>query len=132
MLLESIDAALIAHCLRHRYKEDAIYTWVGADHSVLVSVNPFKRLPIYGAAAMAEYSEPSPNRLQSPHTFAIANSAYRALWRGDKRASISILISGESGAGKTECTKQCLQFLAEVAGSQSGVEQRILQASPIY
>ena len=99
---------------------------------VLISLNPFKRLPIYGAAAMAEYSEPSPNRLQSPHTFAIANSAYRALWRGDKRASISILISGESGAGKTECTKQCLQFLAEVAGSQSGVEQRILQASPIY
>ena len=99
---------------------------------VLISLNPFKRLPIYGAAAIAEYSEPSPNRLQSPHTFAIANSAYRALWRGDKRASISILISGESGAGKTECTKQCLQFLAEVAGSQSGVEQRILQASPIY
>ena len=99
---------------------------------VLISLNPFKRLPIYGAAAMAEYSEPSPNRLQSPHTFAIANSAYRTLWRADKKASISILISGESGAGKTECTKQCLQFLAEVAGSASGVEQRILQAAYTY
>ena len=132
VLVVSLDRPLMAYNLRHRYQEDKIYTWVGADHTVLISLNPFKRLPIYGAAAMAEYSEPSPNRLQSPHTFAIANSAYRALWRGDKRASISILISGESGAGKTECTKQCLQFLAEVAGSQSGVEQRILQASPIH
>ena len=129
VLLESIDAALIAHCLRHRYKQDAIYTWVGADHSVLVSVNPFKRLPIYGEKQLAEYSLPSPNKLQSPHTYAIANSAYRAMC--SDKTSQSILISGESGAGKTEATKQCLSFLAEVAGSQSGVEQRILQANPV-
>tara|TARA_B100000795_G_scaffold217472_1_gene171460 strand:+ start:1691 stop:1951 length:261 start_codon:yes stop_codon:yes gene_type:complete len=58
VLLESIDAALIAHCLRHRYKEDAIYTWVGADHSVLVSVNPFKRLPIYGEKRTLTHTPP--------------------------------------------------------------------------
>jgi hypothetical protein len=56
VLLESLDRPLMAYNLRHRYQEDKIYTWVGADHTVLISLNPFKRLPIYGAAALAEYS----------------------------------------------------------------------------
>ena len=129
VLLESIDPALIAFCLKHRYQHDDIYTWVGADHSVLVSVNPFKRLNIYGERELTEFSKPSPNKLQPPHTYAIANAAYRAMCA--EKGNQSILISGESGAGKTECTKQCLSFLAEVAGSSSGVEQRILQANPV-
>ena len=129
VLLQSLDPPLVAYCLRHRFQENKIYTWVGADHTVLVSLNPFKRLPIYGPSQIAEFSAPSPNRLQAPHTFAIANAAYRAMTGA--KADISILISGESGAGKTEATKQCLNFLADVAGSASGVEQRILQANPI-
>ena len=58
VLLESLDRPLMAYNLRHRYQEDKIYTWVGADHTVLISLNPFKRLPIYGAAALAEHSLP--------------------------------------------------------------------------
>jgi len=49
----------------------------------------------------------------------------------EKRMNQSILISGESGAGKTECTKQCLNYFAELAGSTNGVEQNILLANPI-
>ena len=71
VLLESLDRPLMAYNLRHRYQEDKIYTWVGADHTVLISLNPFKRLPIYGAAALAEYSltlnpNPSPSPSPSP------------------------------------------------------------------
>jgi len=90
-----------------------------------------------------------------PHTFNIADNAYRALV--EKKINQSILISGESGtppclpfqsgrllsfvrrkltrnikgAGKTECTKQCLNYFAELAGSTNGVEQNILLANPI-
>ena len=127
VMLESLETPLMAHCLRHRYALDEIYTWVGADHSVLISVNPFKRIPIYGSKQLAAFAAPAPNTLQPPHTYAIANAAYRSLM--SSRSSQSILISGESGAGKTEATKQCLSFLAEVAGSHSGLEQKMLQAS---
>lgn len=67
------------HSLRERYKRDLIYTWVGANHSVLVSINPFKMLPIYSPATIEEYAKPSAYRLDPPHTFAIANSAFMKL-----------------------------------------------------
>lgn len=106
----------MVHNLRERYRRDLIYTWVGANHSVLVSINPFKMLPIYSPATIEEYAKPSAYRLDPPHTFAIANSAFMKLTQ--ENVSQAILISGESGAGKTEATKQCFNFLAEVAGSQ--------------
>jgi len=129
VLLEALDPPLIAFCLRHRFQQEKIYSWVGADQSVLITLNPFKRLPIYGADALAANSAPAPNRVREPHTYAIAAAAYRLMCA--EKCDASILISGESGAGKTEATKQCLSLLADVAGSASGVEQRILRANPI-
>ena len=96
---------------------------------MLVSLNPFKRLPIYGADALSANAAPAPNTVRDPHTYAIASAAYHYIRREAK--DTSILISGESGAGKTEATKQCLNFLADTAGSESGLEQRILRANPI-
>jgi hypothetical protein len=64
-----------------------------------------------------------------PHPFDIADSAYKTLLEVNKDQSI--LVSGESGAGKTEVTKQCLMFLAEVAGSKANIEQRVLSVNPI-
>ena len=96
---------------------------------MLVSLNPFKRLPIYGADALSANAAPAPNTVRDPHTYAIASAAYHYIRR--EARDTSILISGESGAGKTEATKQCLNFLADTAGSHSGVEQRILSANPI-
>jgi myosin-5 len=68
----------------------------------------------------------------SPHVYAIAAQAYNGLIDSDTHESQSILISGESGAGKTEATKLVLSYLSEAAGSESGmIEQRILAANPI-
>ena len=63
--------------------------------------------------------------LLKPHVFAIANGSFKDMLLESQDQSI--LISGESGAGKTECTKQCLNFLADAAESEDNVEQRILQ-----
>ncbi|CAM9589718.1 unnamed protein product [Chrysoparadoxa australica] len=129
VMVDDINTALMMHCLKERYKRDQIYTWVGANHSVLVSINPFKQLPIYSASTIEEYSRPSAYREDKPHTFAIANSAFTRL--SLESTCQAILISGESGAGKTECLKQCFSFLADVAGSSGAVEQRILHANPV-
>lgn len=70
---------MMVHNLRDRYRRDLIYTWVGANHSVLVSINPFKMLPIYSPTTIEEYAKPSAYRLDPPHTYAIANSAFMKL-----------------------------------------------------
>lgn len=129
VMVESLNHAQMIHLLKTRYNQDQIYTWVGASHSVLVSINPFKQLPIYTVNAMADFSHSSPNRLDPPHTFAIANSAFQNMSK--EGSNQAILISGESGAGKTEATKQCFNFLAEIAGSELQLEQKILNANPI-
>ncbi len=129
VMADDINIGLMVHCLRERFRSNKIYTWVGANHSVLVSINPFKQLPIYGPATIADFSRPSAYRLDPPHTYAIASSAYRRLCI--EQHGQAILISGESGAGKTEATKQCFNFLADVAGSSNNLEQRILYANPV-
>jgi myosin heavy subunit len=79
VLLESLTPALIAHCLRKRFETGEIYTWVGADHTVLISINPFERLPLYGPALLSEFAAPAPNRLLPPHTYAIGAAAFTSM-----------------------------------------------------
>eukprot|EP00944_MAST-04C_sp_MAST-4C-sp1_P004336 g4336.t1 len=99
---------------------------------ILVVINPFKFYPEkYGTNVVDKYHNNDPDGLQSPHVYQIAERALRQLMK--ENVSQAILISGESGAGKTETTKKCLQYFAEVAGSDSGAEisDRILSANPI-
>ncbi|XP_045154259.1 unconventional myosin-VIIb [Echinops telfairi] len=106
-------------------EDDEGKTYTG---SILVAVNPFQDLPLYTREQVQLYYNHHVGELP-PHVFAIANSCYFNMKR-NKRDQCCI-ISGESGAGKTETTKLVLQFLATVSGQHSWIEQQVLEANPI-
>jgi myosin-1 len=119
VMLDEMNQPLILHNLSERFKKNEIYTNVG---TILISMNPYVRLPLYTPTIIDEYRHRG-NKQLAPHVFTISDDAYNNLIENNR--SQSIVISGESGAGKTECTKQCLQYLAEVAGSSTNVEQKV-------
>ncbi|KAK4774724.1 hypothetical protein SAY86_009659 [Trapa natans] len=120
----------VLHNLAMRYELNEIYTYTG---NILIAVNPFQRLPhLYDTHMMEQYKGASFGEL-SPHVFAVADAAYRAMVNEGK--SNSILVSGESGAGKTETTKMLMRYLAYLGG-RSGVEgrtveQQVLESNPV-
>lgn len=97
---------------------------------MLVAINPYRLLGIYGPEVIRAYSGKAQGELV-PHIFAVAESAYRSLALNAK--SQSIIISGESGSGKTESAKYCMRYFAQVGGSASGaqIERRVLATNPI-
>ncbi|MBA0671781.1 hypothetical protein Goklo_023993, partial [Gossypium klotzschianum] len=101
--------------------------------NILIAVNPFQRLPhLYDTHMMEQYKGATFGEL-SPHVFAVGDAAYRAMINEGK--SNSILVSGESGAGKTETTKMLMRYLAFLGG-RSGVEgrtveQQVLESNPV-
>eukprot|EP01100_Stratorugosa_tubuloviscum_P007534 TRINITY_DN3124_c0_g1_i1.p1 TRINITY_DN3124_c0_g1~~TRINITY_DN3124_c0_g1_i1.p1 ORF type:complete len:1462 (-),score=863.00 TRINITY_DN3124_c0_g1_i1:229-4614(-) len=123
--MEDVNEATICHNLKERAKKEVIYTNIG---DILISINPYKMLPIYTSSVMEEYWNGDIEKLP-PHVFTISSCCFRKLF--ETKQNQSVLISGESGAGKTEATKVVLQFLAEIAGSVTGVEQKMLLANPI-
>lgn len=126
--IDHINEGLICHNLRTRYEKNELYTWVGAGRSVLVSVNPYKDLPLYTPEMVELYHTRPPNKHLGPHVYDIAHDSYHTMLF--EKRNQAVLISGESGAGKTVATKQCLGYIAQVAGS-NGVEQKILQCNPL-
>ncbi|XP_042850117.1 unconventional myosin-VIIb isoform X3 [Panthera tigris] len=123
--LGDLSEAGMVHNLLIRYQQHKIYTYTG---SILVAVNPFQVLPLYTLEQVQLYYNHHMGELP-PHVFAIANNCYFNMKR-NKRDQCCI-ISGESGAGKTETTKLILQFLATVSGQHSWIEQQVLEANPI-
>uniref|UniRef100_A0AC35U950 Myosin motor domain-containing protein n=1 Tax=Rhabditophanes sp. KR3021 TaxID=114890 RepID=A0AC35U950_9BILA len=118
------DAGILRN-LMMRYKEKVIYTYTG---SILIAINPYKALPLYKAEQIRRYRAQKIGD-QVPHIFAIADNAYENMMLNGRDQCI--VISGESGSGKTESTKLNLQFLAAVSGQHSWIEQQILEANPI-
>ncbi len=125
VMLDEMNMPLILHTLKDRFRKNNIYTNVG---NILISVNPFQLLPIYSPEFLSRYGKRGMTVLE-PHIYNIADAALRNL--SSEPMNQSIVISGESGSGKTEATKSCLQFLAETAESPTKVEQKILLANPI-
>lgn len=124
----------ILHTLRARYELDMIYTYSG---QILIAVNPHKSLNhLYGERMMDQYKD-IPFGDLSPHTYAVAEAAYSTMMIDENRQAI--LISGESGAGKTESAKMVMQYLAHRSGSSFGdptvaaapIEQQILESNPL-
>ncbi|XP_071684841.1 protein OPAQUE1 isoform X13 [Lolium perenne] len=116
--------------LARRYTLNEIYTYTG---HILIAVNPFAKLPhLYDMHMMEQYKGVQFGEL-SPHVFAIADASYRAMV--SEGHSQSILVSGESGAGKTETTKLIMRYLTFVGGRATGdirsVEQQVLESNPL-
>ncbi|NWH20603.1 MYO15 protein, partial [Grus americana] len=117
------EAAVLSN-IRTRFERQLIYTYIG---SILVSVNPYRLYNIYGTEQVLQYEGRALGE-NPPHLFAIANVAYSKVM--DAKHNQCIIISGESGSGKTEATKLILRYLAAVSQKRSTAPQ-ILEATPL-
>ncbi|XP_076879856.1 unconventional myosin-IXAa isoform X2 [Brachyhypopomus gauderio] len=125
--LPDLNEKTLLDNLRGRFKQEKIYTYVG---SILIVINPFKFLPIYNPKYVKMYDNHQLGKLE-PHIYAVADVAYHAmLQRGQNQC---VVISGESGSGKTQSTNFLIHHLTALSqkGFASGVEQIILGAGPV-
>ncbi|WPK26885.1 hypothetical protein PUMCH_004253 [Australozyma saopauloensis] len=112
-----------------RYNDDLIYTYSGL---FLVAINPYKSLSIYDQTTLEKFHAAGVDQRLPPHIFAIAENTYRNLVANSKDQSI--LVTGESGAGKTENTKKVIQYLSLISTSaeeHNEIHEKILRANPI-
>uniref|UniRef100_A0A0L8H7J6 Myosin motor domain-containing protein n=1 Tax=Octopus bimaculoides TaxID=37653 RepID=A0A0L8H7J6_OCTBM len=135
--LTFLNEASILHNLRSRYQSGFIYTYSGL---FCVAINPYRRLPIYGQNLVDKYRGKRKAEMP-PHLFSVADNAYQYMLQD--RENQSMLITGESGAGKTESTKKVIMYFAEVAATQDrkrekadgtragSLEDQIIQANPV-
>uniref|UniRef100_A0A8C9U8H4 Myosin VC n=1 Tax=Serinus canaria TaxID=9135 RepID=A0A8C9U8H4_SERCA len=126
--LSYLHEPAVLHNLKIRFVESKlIYTYSGI---ILVAINPYKQLPIYGDAIIHAYSGQNMGDMD-PHIFAVAEEAYKQMARNNKNQSI--IVSGESGAGKTVSARYTMRYFATVSKSSSNahVEDKVLASNPI-
>uniref|UniRef100_A0A4W6E9M2 Osteoclast-stimulating factor 1 n=1 Tax=Lates calcarifer TaxID=8187 RepID=A0A4W6E9M2_LATCA len=128
VLLSKINEDAIVDNLKKRYMDDYIFTYIGP---VLISVNPFKQMPYFGEKEIemyqgaAQYENP-------PHIYALADNMYRNMMID--RENQCVIISGESGAGKTVAAKYIMSYISRVSGGGPKVQHVkdiILQSNPL-
>ncbi|XP_076020732.1 myosin-16-like [Genypterus blacodes] len=130
--LTFLNEASVLDNLRTRYVSMRIYTYSGL---FCVTINPYKWLPIYGAKVAQMYKGKKRSEVP-PHLFSVSDNAYHDMLM--EHENQSMLITGESGAGKTENTKKVIQYFANVGASGSkapdtkgSLEDQIIQANPV-
>ncbi|XP_020257832.1 myosin-2-like [Asparagus officinalis] len=121
--LSYLNEPSVIQNLQYRYSRDMIYTKAGP---ILVALNPYKEVSLHGSDLIAAYRQK--RLIDNPHVFAMADTAYSEMMRDGKKQSI--IVSGESGSGKTETAKFAMQYLAAVGGG-SGIEEEVLQTNLI-
>ncbi|KAJ3335261.1 MHC class II transactivator, partial [Kappamyces sp. JEL0680] len=126
--LTHLNEASVVHNLKIRYLSNLIYTYSGL---FCVTVNPYKKIPIYTDEIIRAYKGKKRSEMP-PHVYCVVDQAYNDMV--GTRENQSILITGESGAGKTENTKKVIQYLAASSsstGKLGALEHQILQANPV-
>lgn len=128
-LLSKISDEAINDNLKKRFLNGTIYTYIG---HVLISVNPFRDLGIYTDAIIESYK--GKNRLEvAPHVYSIAEAMYYNLKSYNENQCV--IISGESGAGKTEAAKRIMQYIAAASESNSEsighIKDMVLATNPL-
>jgi myosin V len=125
--MPDLNEAAVLENIRHRFHIDLIYTRTGP---ILIAMNPFKWLQIYGEGTIQQYHQCNEVNKLPPHCFGIGEQSYRAMKSG--KNSQSLIICGESGAGKTETTKLILRYLSSIASSGNvEVSTKIMQSNPL-
>ncbi|EED86775.1 predicted protein, partial [Thalassiosira pseudonana CCMP1335] len=127
--LTHLHEPAVVHCLQKRYESDQIYTSTGP---ILIALNPFKSCnSLYSDTVMRQYWRRGESEmLLPPHVYALADATYPSC--SSLGCDQSILVSGESGAGKTVTTKFIMQYLATLnSNSNVNIEQQVLQSNPI-
>ena len=124
--LDDVNESSIIWLLYQRFKAQKYYTAVG---DILISVNPFRRTNSFTDEQVKRYQGRVAGMNLPPHPYTIVDDAYKAIQDAGKDQSI--LISGESGAGKTFTVRVCLSYISKVAGSPTGVEKKVLGTNPI-
>ncbi|CAG9318607.1 unnamed protein product [Blepharisma stoltei] len=126
--LGEFNLGALLHNVRTRYFQNNIYTSVGSP--ILISINPYTKLPIYTQKHAEMYRGKGKENL-APHLYLMAEQAHSALLESNQ----SIIISGESGSGKTEAAKIILSYLAGFSGEASkggnSIENQVLDSNPI-
>ncbi|KFM09531.1 Unconventional myosin-Ia, partial [Aptenodytes forsteri] len=128
VLLDPLTENSLLHTLQERFRRSDIYTYIG---NVVISVNPYRSLPIYTPEKVQEYHNCNFFAVK-PHIYAIADDAYRSL--RDRDRDQCILITGESGAGKTEASKLVMSYVAAVCSKGEEVDkvkEQLLQSNPV-